>query len=69
MYGPKRGRGRQKHYTQNLLPSGLTRQQVEILKRLAEDRGISLAELQREITHDYLAQFDYGDDEQGMTKD
>lgn len=64
----KRGRGRQRHYTQNLLPDGLTRMQVEILMRLAEDRGMCLAALKREIIHDYLLETaGYGDDEQGLT--
>lgn len=39
---------------------------MDILKQRAADRGISLAELRREIVTEYLLQFDYSEEDQGL---
>lgn len=59
-------RGRRALHDEALMPEGITKKQNEILKTLAADRGVSLAQIKREIIDDYLSQFGFTHEDQGL---
>ena len=62
---PKR-RGRRKIHTNILRADGFTPEQATILASLASESGMSVAQLKRLIIQDFLVQFGYTLEDQGL---
>lgn len=61
-------RGRRAIHQQVLTPDGLTQEQRGIMRDLAREAGISVAEFKRQMASDFLEQFGYSKEEQGLTR-